>query len=312
VPGSGCTYTLDASAAGTTPGSRQVRGQRRYLGLDAPQLVGAHQVSRLVVVGLRDGKLNIPENKNRCRPLTKRAGRSTSSCACNSQGGKAGRMVHHKIHDFKYTQLSTGPHEDAIGALPFPNSTAATLEPGGQRRQAARIWKEIDKAFADNASTPASAPGPPAQANPRSSPPNTDGGGRITTDRTCRRLLLGCERSSTSHTGKATYKGFHHQGVVLQEVNADGTTTRHAHVDRPGRYPGRGRRLPLPPICQRRRTPWRHPQEIAESGGHLLQPDRRKYRYAVQHAGQGYPWGSTSFVLTNALIMGLAYDSPTR
>jgi endoglucanase len=59
---------------------------------------------------------------------------------------KAG-MVHHKVHDEKWTGLGLAPHEDPMRRLLYPVSTAATLNLAAVAAQAGRIWKTIDPKF---------------------------------------------------------------------------------------------------------------------------------------------------------------------
>src|SRR4029079_9881086 len=115
-----------------------------------------------------DGKLNIPENKNKVPDLLDEA-RWELDWELRMQvpeGEKLAGIVHHKIHDFKYTQLSTGPHEDPMQRYLFPPSTAATLNLAANGAQGARVWKTIDKAYAAQCLTAAERAWTAAQANP--------------------------------------------------------------------------------------------------------------------------------------------------
>lgn len=60
----------------------------------------------------------------------------------------AGGMVHHKVHDAQWTGLPMAPADDPQPRLLYPPSTAATLNLAAVGAQCARIWRDIDPAFA--------------------------------------------------------------------------------------------------------------------------------------------------------------------
>ena len=104
--------------------------------------------------------------------------RSVSIDISRPEGQKLAGMAHHKVHDVKWTQLSTGPHEDPMPRFLQPPSTAATLNLAANAAQAARIWKGIDKPFADKCLAAAERAWAAAKANPEIiAPPAGDGGG---------------------------------------------------------------------------------------------------------------------------------------
>ncbi len=57
-------------------------------------------------------------------------------------------MVHHKVGDERWTGLPMRPDKDPEKRLLFPPSTSATLNFAATTAQCARIWREIDPAFA--------------------------------------------------------------------------------------------------------------------------------------------------------------------
>ena len=60
----------------------------------------------------------------------------------------AGGMVHHKVHDVRWTPIPTAPAEDHETRFLYPPSTGATLNLAAVGAQCARIWKSIDVEFA--------------------------------------------------------------------------------------------------------------------------------------------------------------------
>ena len=169
APGSGCTLHAGRQrrlVRRRRP--RQVRRQRRHLGLDVAQLVGAQRSRSAARPTSLDGKMNIPENKNKVPDLLDEA-RWELEFELKMQvpeGEKLAGMAHHKIHDAKWTQLSLGPHEDPMPRFLQPPSTAATLNLAANGAQAARIWQAIDKAFADKCLEAAERAWTAAKANP--------------------------------------------------------------------------------------------------------------------------------------------------
>lgn len=88
-------------------------------------------------------------------------------------------MVHHKVHDTRWTDLPTQPADDAEARVLARPSTAATLDFAAVAAQGARVWRDHDPAFADRllaASTRAFAA---ARTFPKAlyAPPATGGGG---------------------------------------------------------------------------------------------------------------------------------------
>jgi len=314
VPGSGCTYTLDASGGWYDAGDHG-----KYVvnaGISVWTLLNLWERTKYLGSSLsdfEDGKLNIPENKNKVPDLLDEA-RWEIDFELRMQvpeGEKLAGMVHHKIHDFKYTQLSTGPHEDAMERYLFPPSTAATLNLAANAAQAARIWKEIDKAFADKCLNAGERAWTAAQANPEIyAPAHTDGGGGYD-DRNVVDDFYWAASELYITTGKATYKDFITKSSYFKKVNADwddnpGMHTSMTWADTQGLA---SISLAIVPNGLGKDAVTAIRKNIAESADiYYSLIAKEGYRMPFSMPAKGYPWGSTSFVLTNALIMGLAYD----
>ena len=239
APGSGCTYKLDVSGGWYDAGD-----QGKYVvnaGISVWTLLNWWE--RGLAFGgtgdFLDGKMNIPENKNKVPDILDEA-RWELEFELKMQvpeGEKLAGMAHHKIHDAKWTQLSLGPHEDPMPRFLQPPSTAATLNLAANAAQCARIWKKIDKAFADKCLKAAERAWAAAKANPavlrreerrrrralRRRPPG-------------RRVLLG-GRGAHHHDGQTRVQGRRHEVGVLQERRRrlEGQLG-HAHVDDLGRH----------------------------------------------------------------------------
>ena len=144
APGAGCNYTLDVSGGWYDAGDHG-----KYVvnaGISVWTLLNWWE--RGLAFGgtadFADGKMNIPENKNKVPDLLDEA-RWELEFELKMQvpeGEKLAGMAHHKIHDAKWTALSMGPHEDPVPRFLQPTSTAATLDLAANAAQAARIWRE--------------------------------------------------------------------------------------------------------------------------------------------------------------------------
>ena len=99
---------------------------------------------------LGDGKLNIPESDNGVPDLLDEVRWELEfmlSMQVPAGQPKAG-MVHHKVHDVRWTGLPLAPDRDPQPRALAPPSTAATLNLAATVAQAARIWKSYDPTFA--------------------------------------------------------------------------------------------------------------------------------------------------------------------
>ena len=129
-----------------------------------------------------DGKLNIPEGWQSSVPDILDEARWEMEFILRMQvpeGKPMAGMVHHKIHDEEWTPLATPPDKDQKKRFLRPVSTAATLNLAATGAQAARIFREYDKAFADKCLAAAEKAWVAAKANPDKFAPPTDnhGGG---------------------------------------------------------------------------------------------------------------------------------------
>src|SRR5207253_9336003 len=96
-----------------------------------------------------DGTLDIPERKNGVPDILDEA-RWELEFMLRMQvpeGKPLAGMVHHKIHDEKWTGLPLLPNLDPKVRELHPPSTAATLNLAAAAAQGARIFKKYDRAF---------------------------------------------------------------------------------------------------------------------------------------------------------------------
>jgi endoglucanase len=227
-------------------------------------------------------------------------------------GNKLAGMAHHKIHDVKWTQLSTGPHEDPVPRFLQPPSTAATLNLAANAAQGARIWKKIDKAFADKCLVAAERAWEAAKANPAILAPEgpQDGGGAYD-DKFVDDDFYWAAAELYVTTGKPEYRDFvtkspHYKVVVADWDDNPGMKSSMTWGDT--KVLGTlslaliANGLPKADIEDIKKR-------VVARGEELLGIIAKQgYRLPFDVPAKGYPWGSTSFVLTNAMMLALAHD----
>jgi endoglucanase len=312
--GSGCTYSLDVSGGWYDAGDHG-----KYVvnaGISVWTLLDLWERTKALgtsAADFEDGKMNIPENKNGVPDLLDEV-RWELEFELRMQvpeGDKLAGMVHHKVHDLKWTQLSLGPHEDPMERFLQPPSTAATLNLAANGAQAARIWRTIDAAFADKCLTAAERAFAAAQAHPDIYAPQGGEGGGPYDDGNVTDDFFWAAAELYITTKKPEYKDLVTKSEHFKKVTADwddnpGMKTSMTWADT--RTLGNvslainPNGLPAADIAEIKKN------VIAAGDAYLDLVKKGGYHVPFGLPAKGYPWGSTSFVLTNALMMGLAYD----
>jgi len=182
----GCDYTLDVAGGWYDAGDfgkYVVNG-----GISAWTLMNLYE---RFPDAYPDGSLQIPEQGNGVSDLLDEA-RWEMDFLLSMQvpeGEPMAGMAHHKIHDRVWEPIPVVPptevnndnaHElEKAGRYLYPPSTAATLNLAATAAQCARIWKDIDPAYASRCLTAAESAWNAALANPAIFAGNTpgDGGG---------------------------------------------------------------------------------------------------------------------------------------
>ncbi len=97
-----------------------------------------------------DGTMLIPENNNGTPDLLDEARWEMEwMLKMIVDKGEYKDMAYHKAHDEKWTALGIAPADDDMKRIVKPPTTAATLNLAACAAQAARLWKDYDKDFAD-------------------------------------------------------------------------------------------------------------------------------------------------------------------
>ncbi|NLM60414.1 MAG: cellulose 1,4-beta-cellobiosidase [Clostridium sp.] len=230
-------------------------------------------------------------------------------------------MVHHKIHDYRWTALGMMPHEDPQPRYLRPVSTAATLNAAATLAQAARLWEEYDPVFAADCLQKAEIawkaaldhPEIYAEFTPGSGGP---GGGPYNDNYVGDEFYwAACELYIT--TGKDEYKNYlmsspHYleMPAKMEGTNEDGGlwgcftwgTTAGLGTVSLALVPNG---LPSSEIQKARNN-------IAKAADAWLDNiEDQGYRLPIKQAEDergGYPWGSNSFILNMMIVMAYARD----
>ncbi len=314
APGSGCDYKLDVSGGWYDAGDHG-----KYLisaGISVWTLLDWWEREKAFGTSasdFADGKMNIPENANGVPDLLDEV-RWELEFELKMQvpeGKPLAGMVHAKIHDANWTQLGLAPQEDPMVRYLQPPTTAASLNLAANAAQAARVWKKIDPAFSAKCLTAAERAWEAAVAHPEVYQSKGGvGGGPYDDDHVDDEFYWAAAELYVT-TGKAPYKDALTKSPHFEELKAESgedgmyTPVTWADTSAMGSISlaivpnGIGK-----PVVDAIR------KKIVAAGDAYLEV-ARKQGYRVPFAApvqKGYPWGSSSFVLNNALLLGLAHD----
>jgi endoglucanase len=311
--GSGCSYSLDVSGGWYDAGDHG-----KYVvnaGISVWTLLNYWERAQAFgsTADFADGKVNIPENNNKVPDLLDEA-RWELEFELKMQvpdGEKLAGMAHHKIHDAKWTQLSLGPHEDPMPRFLQPPSTAATLNLAANAAQCARIWQTIDKAFAGKCLAAAERAWVAAKANPAVIAPNFGDGGGPYDDKNLKDDFYWAAAELYVTTKKAEYKDAVVKADDFKKVTADWS-------DNPGMRTsmtwgdthalGSISLAIVPNAIGKDVVDAIRKNIVAAADGYMELIQKQGYRLPFGVPKNGYPWGSNSFVVNNALIIALAHD----
>lgn len=266
-----------------------------------------------------DGSLNIPESGNGVSDLLDEARWEMEFLLAMQvpEGKPLAGMAHHKMHDAQWSGVpfmvpmeydnNSDFSKPTGGRYLFPPSTAATLNLAATAAQCARIWRDIDAAFAARCLKAAERAWRAANANPIMLAGNVPGNGGgnyddnrvddefywaaaelfITTDNQEYRDIL---MKSPFYTAFPNARGGAAASMTWGGVAALGSISL-AMVPN---------NLSLDEIAGLRK------QIAAAADNYLSVMAGEGYRVSINE--HGYAWGSNSDVLNNGIILALAYD----
>ncbi|MET9275140.1 glycoside hydrolase family 9 protein [Kribbella sp. NPDC003557] len=211
-------------------------------------------------------------------------------------------LVHHKVHDEKWTALGTPPAADPQPRYLYPVSTAATLNLAAVGARCARVYARWDHRFAARCLSAAEKAWTAARQNPAIyAPPGGEGGGAYDDTKVTDEFSWAAAELFGA-TGRTSYKRFitttlqAADGFSWQETGglADLALARVAY------------RLPLLDRLRLR-------QRIASVADSYLAGLRSQgYANPYKPADGQYVWGSNSGTANNAMILAIAADLTGR
>ncbi|PRP98578.1 glycoside hydrolase family 9 protein [Enhygromyxa salina] len=312
--GSGCQYTLDASGGWYDAGDHG-----KYVvnaGISVWTLLNLwERADAKARARMGDGTLHIPEGGNGVPDLLDEA-RWELEWMLRMQvpaGKPHAGLAHHKIHEDKWTGL---PHDPAIEAAPrylHRPSTAAGLNLAATAAQAARVWRELDPAFAKRCLAAAERAYAAALAEPELFAPSDDNiGGGPYDDKDLSDEFYWAAAELFVTTGKPDYAKALKASKQFGRVQGPNASGEGAQASMSWQQVGTLGTLTLAMV----------PNELGDKGvdaareavvdaakGYLHHVAAEGYPVPLTAGGAGkYPWGSNSLVLNNMVILGLAHQ----
>jgi endoglucanase len=294
-----CTYSLDVRGGWYDAGDH---GKYVVNGaLAAWQLLDLYDRSAVARdQGVADNTLLIPEAGNKIPDVLDEA-KWEIDFLLRMQvpaGQPLAGMVHHKIHDEKWTGLPLKPAADPQPRYLYPPSTAATLNVAAVGARCARVYARWDKALAARCLTAADKAWKAAQVHPAIYAPDGGEGGGAYDDTKVTDEFSWAAAELFATTGKQSYK----KAITTQLKAADGFSWQETGGLADLALARTPWRLPLP-------EQWKLRQRISTVADQYV-TDLRSQGYANPYlpADGKYVWGSNSAVANSSMIMATAYD----
>lgn len=271
-----------------------------------------------------DGKMNIPESGNNAPDILDEARYELEWMMkmIVPDGNQYAGMLHHKVHDEKWTGLALAPSDDTMKRVLKAPSTAATLNFAACAAQAARLWKGTDDDFSEKCLESAEKAYEAAVKNPSLMAPLEDGegGGAYGDDcvddefywAQCELYLTTGDKKyyeelkksdsflkiNTSLKGgesKSTFGSFDWENVAALGNMSIAYVKKGFSDDE------------IKTLSENIAAAADVYVETEASQGFGI-PIRSSVTYVNGSEINGYPWGSNSFVVNTAMIMAYAYD----
>nr|WP_308801461.1 glycoside hydrolase family 9 protein [Streptomyces polyasparticus] len=302
LPGT-CDYSLDVRGGWYDAGDH---GKYVVNGaLAAWQLTDLYERSlhKLDIEGLRDGLLSIPEQDNRIPDVLDEA-RWEMEFLLRMQvpeGKPLAGMAHHKIHDAAWTAHPMLPHKDPQPRYLHPPSTAATLNLAASAAQCARVWRPLDRAFADRCRSAAETAWQAALAHPDRYAPDGGVGGGPYDDTKVSDEFSWAAAELFATTGKRTYLGH-----VDTELTTGGFSWKETGALADLVIVRHPLRFPLDRVLAARS------RVIEVADRHVRDMKAQGYPNPSLPSDGRYAWGSSSSTANSAMVIAMAYDLTHR
>ena len=315
LPGTGQpNYSLDV-----TGGWYDAGDHGKYVvngGIALWTMVNQYEVAKLQggksLSSIADGTMQIPENSNGTPDILDEARWEIEFMLkmIVPDGNPLAGMAHHKIHDENWTELGLAPNEDAETRYLSPASTAATLNVAATAAQAARVYNDFDPKFATRCLNTAEKAWSAAVAHPAIYAPATSiGGGPYDDDYVLDEFYWAAAELYIT-TGKSVYGDYiksspHYLEMPLNLSHGDDGLTG---VFTWGSTQGLGT-ISLALFGDNlsdsdRQQVKANITETADSLSEIIKTEG--YLTPFRSSADGYPWGSNSFVVNDALLFGVA------
>ncbi|HET6148216.1 MAG TPA: glycoside hydrolase family 9 protein [Polyangia bacterium] len=312
APEAPCPYRLDVSGGWYDAGDHG-----KYVVSSAISVWTLHnQYERLARFGasardFADGTLNIPERHNG-RPDLLDEARFNLEFMLAMQvpaGQPLAGMVHHKVHDNRWTPIPQLPDRDTLPRYLRPPTTSATLDLAATAAQAARLWRALDPAFAARCLGAAEIAFAAAQKNPRLLPERETPGGGAYADGDLSDELYWAAAELYLTTGKGAYKAEMDRSRFAPATGGGAAAVSALGMIGWDHVAGLGllslalvpNQLPAGEVAALRRAIGASAEQLL---GHIR---RRGYRMPLV-SERVYVWGSNAGVLNGALLLAAAYD----
>lgn len=305
-----CDYTLDV-----TKGWYDAGDHGKYVvnsGISTWTLMNLYERSHLRHdSSFGDGTLNLPESGNGVPDLLDEIRWNLEFMLAMQvpQGEELAGMAHHKVHDFNWTGLGLAPHEDPQIRYLVAPSVTATLNLAATAAQCARIWQDVDAEFSAQCLEAAERAWQAARAHPERFYDNccNDGGGPYGDGNADDEFYWAAAELFIT-TGAKAYRDYLEGSSFYLDVPVSGdfpTSMTWADTAALGSIslitaPNSLSEPSLETLRESILAAADHYVELARGEGYGLP--------FTATDDTGFPWGSNSFVLNNAIVLGLAYD----
>lgn len=272
-----------------------------------------------------DGALIIPESGNGVPDLLdeSRVELEWMMSMMVPDGKKYEGMVHHKVHDEKWTGLATAPADDTKQRIIKPPTTAATLNMAACAAQGYRLWKEFDSSFADTCLENAEKAYEAAKKNPAMFAPldESTGGGAYGDNNVDDEFYWAASELYLATGDKKYYedlKDSKYAFTVGTELNGGEDNGVAGSFDWGNTAAMGTMSLSLVKEGISDKELKKMTESFEEAAEYYIKTENSQ-GYGIPlvqsevAAGEGktvtgYPWGSNSFVINNAIVMAYAYD----
>ncbi|WP_300974941.1 glycoside hydrolase family 9 protein [Sphingomonas sp. LHG3406-1] len=241
-------------------------------------------------------RMQVPNGARISVPVgTKRAGPGMVMTSIDASG-----MVHHKVAGERWTGIPMRPDQDPEKRQLFAPTTGATLNFAAVTAQCARLWRGIDRLFADRCLAASRRAFAAAQRNPQVyAVADFTGSGGYGDDNLDDEFFWAAAELATT-TGERAYRAQVDRSPILRAPIAGEPNWGNTAV------------LGLITLAGDRRHGASVRRAIIAAADRFV-AETRRVGYAIPFAPEGgYAWGSTSNLLNRSMMLAIAHDSTGR